>query len=244
LIVVALLAFVAVTTDIFAQAQSPKTNMVETMVVRQTQLADEVSFPYQLPPKTSPQVSPGNPARSGPQPTGTGSSIRQDGYPMLSGGYLPPRTNLNLVTNWSEAPQMVDRLGSNNSGPLSLYFALRFWGWRGPLQDVLDDMQPDLEDMHVHPFEMVDYISQQTELACLWRAGGDLPTLKLLLAGGYPVMYYGGWTTRMGRNGSLAMPSCRATMNKRGLCVWLGEDQGSRLGRRSSMMISCVTGER
>ncbi|MFO7623675.1 MAG: hypothetical protein R6V73_04940 [Anaerolineales bacterium] len=188
LIVVALLAFVAVSTDIFAQAPPPKITIVETVIVRQTQIVQEESFPYLVPKKSSDLASPGPPTRYRPRPTGVGPSSRQDGYPLLSGEFHPPRINLNLETSWTQLPPMAESLGLNNSGSLSLYTVLGFWGWQGQLQDILGGLQPDLEDMHVQPAEMVDYISRSTELAALWRAGGDLPTLKLLLAGGYPVI--------------------------------------------------------
>jgi RNA polymerase sigma factor (sigma-70 family) len=188
LIVVALLVFVAVTTDIFAQVPPPKVTIVETVIVRQTQLVQEESFPYLTPKKSSELASPGPPARFRPRPTGVGPSTRQDGFPLLSGEFLPPRINLSLETNWNQLPSMADRLGWNNSGPLTLYTVLGFWGWRGQLDDILNELQPDLNDLHVQPAEMVDFISRQTELASLWRAGGDLTTLKLLLAGGYPII--------------------------------------------------------
>jgi DNA-directed RNA polymerase specialized sigma24 family protein len=188
IILVALLAFVAVTTDIFAQVPPPKITIVETVIVRQTQMVQEESFPYLVPKKSSELASPGPPTRYRPRPTGVGPSTRQDGYPLLSGEFLPPRIKLNLETSWTQLPPMADSLGWNNSGPLSLYTVLGFWSWQGQLLDILNDLQPDLQDLHVQPAEMVDFVSRQTNLASLWRAGGDLPTLKLLLAGGYPVI--------------------------------------------------------
>jgi RNA polymerase sigma factor (sigma-70 family) len=188
LVVVALLAFVAVTTDIFAQVPPQKITVIETIEVRQTQLVGEDSFPYLEPKESSAQPSAGPGTRYRPRPTGVGPSTRQDGYPLLSGEYLPPRINLDLLIGDAEELPIMESLGLNNSGPLSLYTVLGFWGWGGRLEDILGDLQPDLQDLHVQMDEIVEYISRQTELASLWRAGGDLSTLKLLLAGGYPVI--------------------------------------------------------
>lgn len=126
--------------------------------------------------------------RTLPRPTGVGPTTARDGFPLLSGDFLPPRINLRLSLQDAVLPQVIESLGWNNSGPLSLFNVLGYWGWQGELEDILADLQPDLEEQHVTPEEMVDYIYNQTGLASVWRFGGDLETLKLLLAGGYPVI--------------------------------------------------------
>ena len=123
-----------------------------------------------------------------PRPTGVGPSTRRDGYPLLSGPYMPPRINLRLSLPGAVLPQIIEHLDWNNSGPLSLYNVLGYWGWQGELEDILAVLQPDLEVNHVSPEEIVDYILGKTELSSLWRFGGDLETLKMVLAGGYPVI--------------------------------------------------------
>src|SRR5665811_1146290 len=38
------------------------------------------------------------------------------------------------------------------------------------------------------PYELVDFVNEHTALHALWREGGDLQTIKVLLNAGFPVM--------------------------------------------------------
>ncbi len=172
--VVALFTLAAFTTDIF-----------ETVFPERTVPMGAGSS---LSEQATPEAAGSGNTRYRPRPTGVGPTTRRDGYPLLTGAYLPPRINLRLTPPGAILPQIIDRLAWNNSGPLSLYNVLGYWGWQGELEDVLAELQPDLDQQHVTPEEIVAYIYRETELSSLWRVGGDLETLKLVVAGGYPVI--------------------------------------------------------
>ncbi len=77
----------------------------------------------------------------------------------------------------------------NNCGPATLSMYLRFYGWEGDQFDISRLLKPAREDRNVNPEELVYYVRTQAGwLNALFRVGGDLETLKRLLAAGYPVM--------------------------------------------------------
>lgn len=78
----------------------------------------------------------------------------------------------------------------NNCGPATLALALSYWGWPGNQTNLRDYLRPNLsiDDKNVSPYEMVDYVNQQTSLRAIWRAGGDLELVKRLIAAGFPVL--------------------------------------------------------
>jgi tetratricopeptide (TPR) repeat protein len=49
-------------------------------------------------------------------------------------------------------------------------------------------LKPNPEDRNVSPFEMVNFVNQETELQALERTNGNLDTLRRLVAEGYPVI--------------------------------------------------------
>jgi tetratricopeptide (TPR) repeat protein len=66
--------------------------------------------------------------------------------------------------------------------------ALTYWGWEGDQRDTAPYLKPNTRDKNVMPYEMVDYVAANTGLKALVRSGGDLDTLRRLLAGGFPVI--------------------------------------------------------
>jgi hypothetical protein len=78
----------------------------------------------------------------------------------------------------------------NNCGPANLAMALSYWGWEGDQRDTRSFLRPNTEvdDKNVMPSEMVDYVEQNTDLRALTRLGGDVETLKRLIAAGFPVL--------------------------------------------------------
>jgi tetratricopeptide (TPR) repeat protein len=88
----------------------------------------------------------------------------------------------------------------NYCGPANLTMALNFWGWKGDRDDVarvvkpgvddpsLDFIQRGRYDLNVMPYEMADFVHEQTDYAALWRYGGDIDLVKRLVAGGFPVV--------------------------------------------------------
>ena len=84
----------------------------------------------------------------------------------------------------------------NNCGPATLSMYLSFYKWVGhlnpdaevPQDHIAPYLKPNREDKNVMPYEMQAYIQEYTDFSALIRMGGDLQTLKTLLAAGFPVM--------------------------------------------------------
>jgi hypothetical protein len=76
----------------------------------------------------------------------------------------------------------------NNCGPTTLAMALSYWGWSGDQRDTAAIMKPLPTDKNVMPYEVVDYVEEQTELKVLVRVGGNITMIKNFIAAGFPVM--------------------------------------------------------
>ena len=102
----------------------------------------------------------------------------------------------------------VDQMGRYNyCGPANLTMALEYWGWKGDSTSFLaprdqiaavikpGEDNPNLNfvdrgqsDVNVMPYEMVDFVNQNTTYKALFRFGGDPDLLKRLIAAGFPVI--------------------------------------------------------
>ncbi len=91
-----------------------------------------------------------------------------------------------------EGVRYMDQHGVwNYCGPANLAMALSYWGWDGNRYDTGGYLRGSLDrvdDKNVMPYEMQNYVEQETDLGLLWRFGGDLDLLKRLIAGGFPVI--------------------------------------------------------
>jgi hypothetical protein len=93
----------------------------------------------------------------------------------------------------------------NYCGPANLTMALKYWGWEGNRDQVAEAVKPgpddpDLDyiartkvDKNVMPYEMVDFVNENTELKAFSRYGGDIELIKNFLANGYPVLIEKGY---------------------------------------------------
>jgi tetratricopeptide (TPR) repeat protein len=93
----------------------------------------------------------------------------------------------------------------NYCGPANLTMALKFWGWTGNRDDVARVIKPgngntresfieqSKPDKNVMPYEMVDFVNENTEYRALLRNGGDENLLKRMLAAGFPVLIEKGY---------------------------------------------------
>jgi hypothetical protein len=93
----------------------------------------------------------------------------------------------------------------NYCGPANLTMALNFWGWKGNRDDVARVVKPGsgdpkksfieqgLPDKNVMPYEMVDFVNEETEFRALLRYGGDMKLIKSLIAAGFPVVIEKGY---------------------------------------------------
>ena len=86
----------------------------------------------------------------------------------------------------------------NYCGPANLSMALDFVGWDGDRDDIARSIKPGIQDpkldfiqqgksdVNVMPYEMVDFVNDETEFRALSRPGGDIDLAKRLLAAGFP----------------------------------------------------------
>ena len=76
----------------------------------------------------------------------------------------------------------------NNCGPATLSMGLSFWGWQGDQRDTAAILKPVQDDKNVMPYEMADYVVEQSGLGAIVRVGGDVELLKRMIAAGFPVI--------------------------------------------------------
>ncbi len=84
----------------------------------------------------------------------------------------------------------------NNCGPVNLTMVLSYYGWPHDQQTAAAWLKPTVADKNVSPWELVAYVNVQRDLPpmrALWRYGGDLRTLKALVAAGFPVIVESGF---------------------------------------------------
>jgi len=96
----------------------------------------------------------------------------------------------------------------NYCGPANITMALNYWGWKGTRDDVakaikpgennlkLDFIQRGKSDKNVMPYEMVDFVNNETDLNAFQRSGGTIDLLKAYIANGLPVLIEKGYYER------------------------------------------------
>jgi tetratricopeptide (TPR) repeat protein len=95
----------------------------------------------------------------------------------------------------------------NYCGPANLTMALSYWGWQGTRDDVAkvikpgevgikDFIQAGKADKNVMPYEMLDFVNEQTEYTGVLRYGGTPELIKRFIAAGYPVVVEKGYYER------------------------------------------------
>lgn len=76
----------------------------------------------------------------------------------------------------------------NNCGPANATMALSYYGWTRDQAYAANYLKPEREDKNVSPHEIVDFINEQTDVRALWRMGGDLDLLRILIDNQFPVI--------------------------------------------------------
>jgi hypothetical protein len=84
----------------------------------------------------------------------------------------------------------------NNCGPTNLAMALSFWGWEGTQYDTAPFLKPNARDKNVMPYELANFVEEETELKVLTRVGGEIDLLKRFIAAGFPVIIEKGLDSR------------------------------------------------
>ena len=119
--------------------------------------------------------------------------------PTVTSTPLPKAVNLDGVTYVDQHERW------NYCGPANLTMALNFVGWKGNRDDVAKVVKPGSGDMSVNfidrgkadknvmPYELVDFVNENTEYRALMRQGGDENLIKRLIAAGFPVVVEKGY---------------------------------------------------
>lgn len=117
-----------------------------------------------------------------PLPTGTPSPTElPTEAPTPTSTPLPEKVNL-------PAPD-YETQDWNNCGPASLSMYLHFYGWDGDQFNISNLIKPIRADRNVNIDELAGFVSSNVgALNVIYRVGGDLPTLRRLIAAGFPVM--------------------------------------------------------
>jgi hypothetical protein len=137
-----------------------------------------------------------------PPPTATPTTASTAQFtPTITSTPVPQTVMLENVT-------FVDQIHRwNYCGPAHLAMALEYVGWEGepgntasirdqigavikpgPNDPSLDFIQRSQTDVNVMPYEMVDFVNDNTPLSALYRVGGTVELLKSLIAAGFPVI--------------------------------------------------------
>jgi len=109
-----------------------------------------------------------------------------------------PSTPLPDSVSWTDFRYEDQKNRWNYCGPANISMALNFVGWDGDRDDVAHSIKPGVQDpkldfiqqgrsdVNVMPYEMVDFVNDETEFRALSRLGGDIDLAKRLLAAGFP----------------------------------------------------------
>jgi tetratricopeptide (TPR) repeat protein len=118
------------------------------------------------------------------QPTSTPENIET---PIPATPTLPPPpAQASLIS-----PE-YEKQSPNNCGPAALAMMLRMYGWNGTQTDISDVIKPVNGDRNVNPEELAYWVRNYAGwLRIEYRVGGDIETLKRLIAAGYPVIIEG-----------------------------------------------------
>ena len=76
----------------------------------------------------------------------------------------------------------------NNCGPATMAMTMSYFGLNVTQNDTAAFLKPSPEDRNVSPYEMVNYVNQQTDFTAISRANGTPETIKRLISQGIPVI--------------------------------------------------------
>ena len=139
-------------------------------------------------------------------PTATPEGVINTPIPTLTPTIIP--TAYPQASKLSDVIYVDQENRWNYCGPSNLAMSLIFWDWEGNRDDIakiikpgiadekLDFIQRGKTDKNVMPYEMVDFVNEQTEFRALSRLGGEMDLLKNFIAAGFPVMVEKGYYAR------------------------------------------------
>lgn len=143
------------------------------------QTQDEVgtAVPIAAPATLTPPAINGSETAATPQPTPTNPPTSQ---PTATRIPLPTSVRLTGIDHKFQ--------DWNNCGPATLAMALSYFDLNQTQSQTAASLKPNSEDRNVSPWEMADYVNNETELAAISRVNGDLYTVRRLIANDIPVI--------------------------------------------------------
>lgn len=85
-------------------------------------------------------------------------------------------------------PPKYEKQDLNNCGPATLAMHLRYYGWQGDQKTISTITKPEQDDRNVNVEELVAYVNTEAAMyEIIYRVGGDIDTIKKLIAAGFPV---------------------------------------------------------
>ena len=133
----------------------------------------------------APTQTPGAPAATSTAALTVTASIPET--PVLPTATLPPPP----ISAFLASPP-YEKQSPNNCGPAALSMMLHMFGWTGSQKDISDIVKPVNGDRNVNPEELAFWVHNYAGwLRLEYRVGGDLDTLKRLIAARYPVIVEG-----------------------------------------------------
>ena len=131
-----------------------------------------------------------------PQPT-TIETIR----PTLTSTATPipevTPTSLPLPTTIPNQKTIADvhitRQNFNNCGPANLSIVLNYWGDDTTQLEAASFLKPNPEDRNVSPWQLSDYVNENTLLRSTVHSGGNIEMLRTFVAAGIPVIVEKGY---------------------------------------------------
>lgn len=122
---------------------------------------------------STPTLAPTAAVQETPVPTNTPA-------PTLTPTAIPEKASLT-------APK-YEKQELNNCGPATLAMHLRYYGWAGDQTTISSVIKPKREDRNVNVEELAAYVHTQVAgFDIQYRVGGDIETIKRLVAAGFPV---------------------------------------------------------
>jgi len=127
--------------------------------------------------------------------TPTASTVPPTAIPTATPSATP--TDLPVLHKLDTGSLIYQAQTWNNCGPATLSMAMSYFGYRNNQSVAARFLKPNGEDKNVSPYQMVNYVNQQasaeTNIRALYRVGGDLDLLRLLLLNEFPVIIEKGY---------------------------------------------------
>jgi tetratricopeptide (TPR) repeat protein len=122
-----------------------------------------------------------------PAPKAAPTSVPEDNH-IATPTPIPPTPTPLPGSIYLEPPEW-ERQDINGCGPATLSMYLRYYGWEGNQHDIDEIIKPERADRNVNIEELDYYVRVYAGwLNVLYRVGGEIETLKALVASGIPVM--------------------------------------------------------